>query len=298
MASVAALALLAVGVGSALGVVRVGQAGGLLAVGVDAGADENAANGFVIQPFTDIARDGFRVRQDAFGVATITTSDGDCLANSVVNDVVCAGARGSLNVVMRGGADRITMRGDSASGDVCFIAGGTAPVIPATIALGGGDDVFTVEKSPPCAPGTATTGQADWGVRVDGEAGADRLRGGSRDDTLLGGTDAVGVVNDLEGAGGDDLLRGSDRRDLLDRDAGDDTLRGGEGADAFSGGEGDDLLLGGEGNDVINARDGVSDPLIDCGPGTRDSATLAPADAPRRLHHSRELRDRAVLRHR
>jgi Ca2+-binding RTX toxin-like protein len=348
-------------------------------VAVDQGADENATHGFVIQPFTDITRDGFRVRQDAFGVATITTSDPDCFANAVVNDVVCNGARGSLNVTMRGGADRVTLRGDNASGDVCFAGGVTAPVILATVALGGGDDVFTVEKSPPCAPGTATTGQADWGVTVDGEAGADRILGGSRDDTLLGGTDAVGVVNDLEGGGGNDLLRGSNRRDLMDGGAGDDTLRGGDGRDSFFGGEGDDLLhgglngdgpdtflggagtdtvtyafagsvtvtifdptnptaseapdgqpgendtvqgdvenvtgggnndtltgnnlanridgslgddtinggagrdvlLGGEGNDGINSRDGEFDPLIDCGPGTRDSATIDLVDRPR-----------------
>jgi Ca2+-binding RTX toxin-like protein len=382
VASVTALALFCVvDDDSALGVARVGLGGGNLVVAVDADADQNATHGMTIQPFTDITRDGFRVRQDAFGVATITSSDPDCFTNPVVNDVVCSGARGSLNVTMLGGADRVTLRGDSASGDVCFLGGVTAPVIPATIALGGGDDLFTVEKSPPCAPGTATTGQADWGgVTAEGEAGADTLRGGSRDDTLFGGTDAVGVVNTLDGRGGNDLLRGSNRRDLMDGGAGDDTLRGGDGGDAFAGGEGNDLLhgglngagpdvfvggpgidtvtygfagavtvtifdpananasqapdgqpgendfvqgdvenvtgsgnndvltgnnlanrldgslgddtitgatgpdvlLGGEGNDAINARDGESDPLVDCGPGTRDSATLDLADRPLR----------------
>ncbi len=245
VASITALVLVGVAAGSALGVARVGLGGGNLVVAVDADADQNATHGLTIQPFTDITRDGFRVRQDAFGVATITSSDPDCFTNPVVNDVVCSGARGSLNVTMRGGADRVTLRGDNASGDVCFAGGVTAPVIPATIAMGGGNDLFAVEKSPPCAPGTATTGQADWGVTVDGEGGADILRGGSRDDTLLGGTDDLGVVNDLEGGGGNDLLRGSNRRDLMDGGPGNDTLRGGDGRDSFFGGDGDDLLHGG-----------------------------------------------------
>ena len=371
----AALVLLGTAAVPALGVVRVGLGGGSLAVVVDTGADQNATHGVVVQPFTDLTRDGFRVRQDAFGVATITSSDADCFTNPIVNDVVCSGARGSLSVVMRGGADRVTLRGDNASADVCFAGGVSAPFIAATVDLGGGDDVLTVDKSPPCAPGTASTGQADWSVIADGEAGADRLRGGSRDDTLFGGSEN----NDLEGGAGNDTLRGGEDRDDMDGGPGNDTLRGGDGLDAFNGGEGDDLfhgglngggpdvfvggpgvdtvdygftssgvtvtifdpadvnangpdgaagendavqgdvenvvgsghddsilgnnlanrldgsdggdtiaggagpdvLLGGGGNDAIDSQDGERDPFIDCGPGTRDRATIDLVDRTR-----------------
>jgi Ca2+-binding RTX toxin-like protein len=243
VASFTALALFGLADDDALGVARVGLGGGNLVVAVDNDGDQNATHGLVVQPFTDIARDGFRVRQDALGVATITTSDPDCTANPVFNDVVCSGARGSLDVTMRGGADRVTLRDANASSDACFVGAAPSPVINADVTLGGGDDLFLVQD---CSPGSAGPGGAAWRVSVDGGAGADTLRGGPFDDTLLAGfDDAVGVVNDLEGRGGNDLLRGSNRRDILDGDAGDDTLRGGDGRDSFSGGEGDDLLHGG-----------------------------------------------------
>ena len=128
IASVTALALFGIADDdSALGVARVGLGGGNLVVAVNNDGDQNATHGLIVQPFTDITRDGFRVRQDALGVATITTSDPDCSANPVFNDVVCSGARGSLNVTMRGGADRVTLRDQNAASEACFTDPGGHP---------------------------------------------------------------------------------------------------------------------------------------------------------------------------
>ena len=216
VASVTALALFGLADDDALGVARVGLGGGNLVVAVDNDGDQNATHGLIVQAFTNPGRDGFRVRQDALGVATITTSDPDCTANPVFNDVVCLGARGSLNVTMRGGADRVTLRDQNAESEACFTAPVAAsPVINADVTLGGGDDVFRVNDCP--AGTSAGPSGLGWRVSVDGGAGADQLRGGLFDDTLIaGGDDAVGVVNDLEGNGGNDLLRGANRRDVMD----------------------------------------------------------------------------------
>ena len=60
-AAVIAALLLAASAPAALGVARVGSGGGALVVAVDAGADETAVHGIVVESFTDTFRDGFRV---------------------------------------------------------------------------------------------------------------------------------------------------------------------------------------------------------------------------------------------
>ena len=59
----------------------------------------------------------------------------------------------------------------------------------------------------------------------------------------------------------------------LDGGAGDDTLQGGSAADTLTGAVGMDTLLGMGGNDLLEARDLLSDALINCGIGT-DKADL------------------------
>ena len=81
-----------------------------------------------------------------------------------------------------------------------------------------------------------------------------------------------GDVENVTGSGNGDTLTGNNLANRIDGSNGDDTIAGGTGPD---------VLLGGEGNDAINARDGENDPLIDCGPGARDSANLDLADRPR-----------------
>lgn len=82
---------------------------------------------------------------------------------------------------------------------------------------------------------------------LNGNARANRLRGGTQDDVITG-------------FGGDDRLFGGDGRDVLYGDdgtlsgtfgSGDDVLDGGDGRDVLVGGAGDDTLLGGAGDDIL-----------------------------------------------
>lgn len=78
-------------------------------------------------------------------------------------------------------------------------------------------------------------------------------------DGRLGEGDAVQQdVENVVGTPHDDALTGNDLAN---------ELRGGAGRDAIVGAAGADRLLGGEGNDTIDARDGIADRLVDCGPG-------------------------------
>ena len=81
-----------------------------------------------------------------------------------------------------------------------------------------------------------------------------------------------GDVENVTGGASGDTLTGNNLANRIDGSLGDDTIAGGTGPD---------VLLGGEGNDAINSRDGEADPLIDCGPGARDSANLDLVDRPR-----------------
>jgi len=146
-----------------------------------------------------------------------------------------------------------------------------------TAYLGGGDDTFV-------AP-------ADGGWIAYGEAGADRLTGGTGADTLFGGpgadTIAAGDGNDrLDGGVGDDALDGGAGEDLLtytaatapvkvDLNAGTGgqpgeqdaltgiedvtaggTLTGDDGPNFLTGGTGDDVLAGNGGDDTLVGQAG------------------------------------------
>lgn len=113
------------------------------------------------------------------------------------------------------------------------------------VLLGGGDDVYFASGS----------GFVD-GV-VSGGAGADRLTGASRADTLYG-DDGDDVLN---GRGGKDILYGGGQNDTLNGGGGDDRLygedgfdwiEGGNGKDRLYGGNDNDDLFGGSGNDILN----------------------------------------------
>jgi Ca2+-binding RTX toxin-like protein len=79
----------------------------------------------------------------------------------------------------------------------------------------GNDEIFANKFA---AKGLARAG--DFAINVDGQAGNDKISGGSKDDTLLGGD-------------------------------GKDTLIGGAGADELEGGSGDDVITGGAGADTL-----------------------------------------------
>lgn len=95
---------------------------------------------------------------------------------------------------------------------------------------GAGHDMFVNSTLLPCL--------------VDGQAGNDVLRGGRRDDTLLGGD-------------GDDLIRGGAGNDSIDSGDGDDSVKGGVGNDTLNGSRGNDVLSGGPGRDLIDGEDGT-----------------------------------------
>lgn len=68
---------------------------------------------------------------------------------------------------------------------------------------------------------------------------------------------------------GDDVLLGHPNKPnllILGRE-GDDVIKGGRKADGLLGNGGRDTLLGLGGFDRINAKDGVRDKAINCGPG-------------------------------
>lgn len=94
------------------------------------------------------------------------------------------------------------------------------------------------------------------GVEILGQAGHDRLTGGSAADMLDGGdgVDRVwgGAGDDLLlGGAGNDCLYGREGNDVLLGDAGDDTLDGDVGRDLLFGGIGRDTLVGGADEDIL-----------------------------------------------
>ena len=96
-----------------------------------------------------------------------------------------------------------------------------------------------------------------------GTAGADRIYGSSRADSIsgLGGNDTIyGQAGDdsLDGGAGADTLYGGEGNDTLKSGADNDYLWGDNGNDTLDGGAGNDNLLGRAGNDtyLINRGDG------------------------------------------
>jgi Ca2+-binding RTX toxin-like protein len=98
-----------------------------------------------------------------------------------------------------------------------------------------------------------------------GLGGDDFVVGNSGRDTLLGfnGNDL------LIGESGSDLLRGGPGADRQFGKSGNDRLAGGPDDDFLRGGTGHDVMKGKSGIDRINARDGIRDVKINCGPGPK-----------------------------
>ncbi|MBM3666032.1 MAG: calcium-binding protein [Actinobacteria bacterium] len=113
---------------------------------------------------------------------------------------------------------------------------------------------------------------------VEGEAGADEIKGGGARDVISGGRgddvlsgragrDTIrGNAGDdrASGGAGADILAGNAGEDRLGGDGGDDLLGGGTGMDRLRGGAGRDLLFGGAGMDILKGGSGrdkeVQDP--------------------------------------
>jgi Ca2+-binding RTX toxin-like protein len=95
----------------------------------------------------------------------------------------------------------------------------------------------------------------------NGTTGADRVYGGSDNDTFWGGTG-----NDvIDGGAGNDVVLGGEGNDIITDADGADLLKGGPGNDAVDGGPGNDLVLGGDGQDFLNG--GAGDNETFGGPG-------------------------------
>jgi hypothetical protein len=176
-----------------------------------------------------------------------------------------------------------------------FIPGGDTPAACAhglfrdVVATPGGD-VVTGGALPQRIYGL--TGN-DWLIGSGTRASC--LFGGRGDDALslgTGGGIALGEV-------GNDVLTGSWRSDSLFGGEGDDSLTGMEGADVMLGDEGTDLLDGGAGDDIVDARDGRPE-IVNCGPGTADTAVADGVDVRLACESSqlagRALRSKAVHR--
>jgi Ca2+-binding RTX toxin-like protein len=262
----AGAALLAVPA-AALGVADVSQAQGGLTVTVAAAGEDVDRHGLLIEPFRDATRDGWRVRQLAFGDARIAEhGGGGCFENPILNDVVCGGGRSSITVTGAPGAERLTIADSQAGGDAD--PGGVLPPAgdvtcistpdtsgPIAVALGGGDDSFRGAAQGVCAAGFfPQPGFTPTSYTVRGGEGADDLRGGPGAQTLLGD-------------GGADALRGNDGDDLLDGDqpSGPGLRRAG------------DLLDGGPGTDTVTYATVATPVGVIIGDGVAQDGPLGPA---------------------
>ena len=122
--------------------------------------------------------------------------------------------------------------------------------------------------------GQANDGVAGENDNVGPDNDVETVRGGERDDRLVGNDDA----NELDGKSGDDTITGGAGNDKLVDFLGDDALDGGPGADILRTDGGPD---GTRSADTLDARDGARDLVIDCGAvwGTGRSST---SSTPRR----------------
>ena len=101
-----------------------------------------------------------------------------------------------------------------------------------------------------------------------GDQRANRLSGGSGNDTIYGGPGGDDTNrDDIDGGPGDDRLFGGRGDDTLYGGEGNDTLKGGAGADTIWAGSGDDRLDGGAGADVLDGGIGFDTFLFAPGHG-------------------------------
>ncbi len=155
--------------------------------------------------------------------------------------------------------------------------------------VSGGDGNDTIDLS--SGPDTVNAGAGNDLVRAGPESERtqhDGYDGGSGFDTLDYSLRTTGIfvakVGSTGGSGSEDaianferILGGSGKDSILGFSSnggdGNDTLTGGDGNDTIIGGPGADIIRGFGGDDTLNAKDGIADTKVECGPGN-DTALL------------------------
>lgn len=248
----------------------------------------------IVEHFADGSRNGFRVRQTAFGDPTISAFQTGCTTNPFANDVVCDGVVPGI----------VQMDQEDDDQNVLIVGGSNVgcepgPPVLVLIRMGGGND--TVKPAFGCGGQATVAGNNRLSpmFRGTGGAGNDTLTGGRLGDEFAGGTgndtiNGQGGDDDLTGDAGADLLDGGGQTDIVrypipDRvvvtlddvandgrpgegdnvravetvitGSGDDSVTGSSANETLDGGAGNDSLNPGTGNDVV--RGGAGDDLID-----------------------------------
>jgi Ca2+-binding RTX toxin-like protein len=115
------------------------------------------------------------------------------------------------------------------------------------------------------------------GVSLEGEGGNDILLGGTRDDTLRGGSFTDDFDN-LFGLAGNDSLDGGGGNDFLDGGSGNDRLRGGFGESIGAGNIEFDTLFGGADADTFLLGDSTAPYYLGTGHATITDFSIAAGD--------------------
>lgn len=187
---------------------------------------------------------------DVTGTITMSGSGTHLIANlgtMITNIQLGSGQDGIYNLslldgdVRMGGGDDYFVNDSST-----VIAGGLTGVVTGTVNMGSGNDVVLNASQ----MGRVNLGSGDdsYAAIHPGDVGnnfnnadaiADRVSGGSGNDTMYGGA-------------GDDRFYGNDDDDVLNGHNGDDKLTGGNGNDRINGGNDNDTLYGNQGEDLLN----------------------------------------------
>ena len=226
----------------------------------------------IIEHYRDDSRDGFRVRQVAFGDPTIFETDNNCVGNLLFNDVLCNAIPTliQMSTSSHNGPNELAVGGSNvACQEVEVRPNVNGPFEKTTVLVDmrGADDI--VRPLFHCGGQETVTGNNLLTPEFigDGGSGNDSLTGGRLNDSFTGNTG-----NDrLVGGSGDDELIGDAGVDVLDGGAGTDTVK-------YEGSGSVTVTLDGDANDGRpNERDNVirTETVLSAGGGDRLTGSSA-----------------------